>query len=99
MNHFWREVNRHFFAGSLDESAVEPVAGGDICQAYRLRLDDGTLYFAKRHPNFALLKAEFMNLRALAQAPVKKPPPPGLSAYRGAGCAGYGVSAFAGGGG
>jgi len=31
--------------------AVAPVAGGDICTAHRLRLNDGRMVFAKTHPH------------------------------------------------
>lgn len=83
MSKFWREVNRCFFTGHLDESAIEPVGGGDICQSFRLRHHNGTLYFAKRHSSFALLKAELMNLRALSRAPVKTPDPLGCQLIEG----------------
>jgi fructosamine-3-kinase len=48
--------------------AVAPVAGGDICTAHRLRLNDGRMVFAKTHPHppDGFFESEARGLRWLA---------------------------------
>jgi fructosamine-3-kinase len=49
-------------------AGVEPVAGGDICKAYRLRLRGGGSLFMKTHSSAPMLAAEAKGLQWLAEA-------------------------------
>ncbi len=55
--------------------AIQPVSGGDIARAYRLRLQDGRLLFAKLMPGMpaGMAPAEAEGLRLLAQGGCRVP--------------------------
>lgn len=48
--------------------ATQPVAGGEICAAWRIELADGRVLFAKTHSDVEMLAAEAASLRWLAAA-------------------------------
>ncbi|MBU2884207.1 fructosamine kinase family protein [Gilvimarinus agarilyticus] len=69
----WGQINVRFFAGQLQLDTVEMIAGGDICQSYRVSDALLRMYFIKIHVNQKLLGAEHHNLQTLQAASIRTP--------------------------
>lgn len=69
----WQSINFKAFDSALNLASIEPVAGGDICQSFKVEDISGASFFVKHHANVDLLNAEFYNLKELEQAPVRTP--------------------------
>ena len=67
----------HKLAESLHIESITPVAGGDICESFKVECKTKTYFLKVHHPGMhAMLQGEAQNLRALAETMTLRVPLP-----------------------